>query len=733
MHDLDPTFVAAEPAVEAHSVIRPVDRPITRPWPARLSPPADAAVGPGTGDNPAYVEWLVGESMLNDAMHTARQLSGHGSMWQNAYARPDPRAAVRAASVWFTAYPTSLINAPGVSFIATLGDPDLWRAFATIGIHAVHTGPVKIAGGLTGWRSTPTIDGHFDRISTRIDPALGTADEYRALCAVAASNRGTIIDDVVPGHTGKGADFRLAEMGHEDYPGIFHMVVIEPHDWALLPDVEEGRDAVNLDAAMERALTDAGYIVGPLQRVLFASPGVKETNWSATAPVLGTDGVMRRWVYLHYFKEGQPSINWLDPSFAGVRLVVGDALQSLTDLGSGGLRLDANGFLGVEKRADGATAWSEGHPLSEAANHLIASIVRKVGGFTFQELNLSIDAIKVTADSGPDLSYDFVTRPAYHHALLMGDTEFLRLTLREGIRLGIDTAALVHALQNHDELTYELVHFTDTHATEDYAYRGGTISGAELADSVRAELLAALTGPGRPYNLPFTTNGIACTTASVAAAAIGVSELDAMTPEDIEQIRCAHLLLAAYNALQPGVFALSGWDLTGTLPIRATSVAHLTADADTRWINRGAHDLMGVDPTARTSQSGIPRGRSLYGTVPEQLADPTSFLCRLSEILALRAHHRIAEARLLEVPAVDEHGVLALVLRLPDGAVVTTVLNFLGTPVEATIRSASFVRGSDVVDLGSGARVGTIDSEQGVHLTLAAFAAQVILPLPPTP
>ena len=145
--------------------------------------------------------------------------------------------------------------------------------------------------------------------------------------------------------------------------------------------------------------------------------------------VKGVDGVDRRWVYLHYFKEGQPSINWLDPSFSGMRLVIGDALHALADLGAGGLRLDANGFLGAEKSAEEEPAWSEGHPLSEAANHLIASMVRKMGGFCFQELNLSMDDIKSMGASGADLSYDFVNRPAYHHALVTGDTEFLRLTL----------------------------------------------------------------------------------------------------------------------------------------------------------------------------------------------------------------------------------------------------------------------------------------------------------------
>ncbi len=101
---------------------------------------------------------------------------------------------------------------------------------------------------------------------------------------------------------------------------------------------------MNLDVVAEQALADQGYIIGRLQRVIFYAPGVKETNWSATAPVLGVDGRTRRWVYLHYIKQGQPSINWLDPTFAGMRMVIGDALHSLGDLGASALRLDANGF-----------------------------------------------------------------------------------------------------------------------------------------------------------------------------------------------------------------------------------------------------------------------------------------------------------------------------------------------------------------------------------------------------
>ena len=36
-----------------------------------------------------------------------------------------------------------------------------------------------------------------------------------------------------------------------------------------------------------------------------------------------------------------------------------------------------------------------------------------------------------------------------------------------------------------------------------------------------------------------------------------------MAEGDVERVKDAHLLLAMFNALQPGVFALSGWDLWG--------------------------------------------------------------------------------------------------------------------------------------------------------------------------
>ncbi len=689
---------------------------------ANLKPPFDA-----DGRNRAYVDWLVDQSMLGDATMMARQLAGQASMWAHPYAHPNPRSAVDRASVWFTAYPLSLITRPNQSFLAALGAEDLWAAFERIGIKAVHTGPVKLAGGITGWKPTPSIDGHFDRMSMGIDPMFGTEDEFRAMCDSASAHGGTIIDDIVPAHTGKGPDFRLAEMNYRDYPGIYHMIDIPEEDWHLLPDVPDGADSVNLDLAHERALQDAGFIIGHMQRVIFYEPGIKETNWSATKAVWDTKGKQRRWVYLHYFKDGQPSINWLDPTFAGMRLVIGDALHSLLDLGSGALRLDANGFLGVEKSADEAAAWSEGHPLSEAANQIIGSMVRKVGGFTFQELNLTIDDIKATSEVGSDLSYDFITRPGYQHALATGDTEFLRLVLRQGMEIGVDQASLVHAMQNHDELTYELVHFATTHKEDMYELAGEKLNGFDLAENIRETLRQKITGEAGPYNMIFTQNGIACTTASVITASLGLTDLTALTEVDVEKIKDAHLLMAMYNALQPGVFALSGWDLTGTLPLPTSQVQSLISGGDTRWIERGGHDLMGWNPEATASSSGMPKALSLYGSLPSQLDDPNSFASRLADILRVREDHGIATGQLIDVPDVPQLGMLVMVNRLAIGAIQITVLNFSNEVISGQVISSELPPGGVVVNLATSEALATVDLLGSFSIELSAFAGVALI------
>ncbi|WP_462380807.1 maltose alpha-D-glucosyltransferase [Pseudomonas sp. Marseille-QA0892] len=673
--------------------------------------------------DPDYVQWLVEQSMLETANQRSRLYAGQGRLWQHPYAQARPRAVTAVASVWFTAYPPSVIVPEGQSVLEALGNDDVWSALSELGVQGIHTGPMKHSGGLSGRRYTPTIDGNFDRIGLTIDDRFGSEEAFIRLSRVAAAHNAVVIDDTIPSHTGKGADFRLAEMAYEEYPGLYHMVEIQEADWELLPDVPEGRDAVNLLPDVVDALRDKHYIVGQLQRVIFFEPGVKETDWSATPPITGVDGKTRRWVYLHYFKEGQPSLNWLDPTFAAQRMVIGDALHSIDVLGARGLRLDANGFLGVEKRPHGGHAWSESHPLSVTGNQLLGGMVRKAGGFSFQELNLTLDDIASMSHGGADLTYDFVTRPAYQHALVTGDVEFLRLMLHEMHNFGIDPVSLIHAMQNHDELTLELVHFWTLHANDTYHYKGQSLPGNILREHVRTEMYERLTGEHAPYNLKFVTNGVACTTTSIITATLGIRDLDAITDEDLKKIRQMHLLLVMYNAMQPGVFAISGWDLVGALPLAAEQVEELMRDGDTRWINRGGYDLGDLDPDAVLSAEGIPKARSLYGSLVEQLREPGSFACQVKRILAVRRSYGVASAKQIMVPMTEHPSLLVMVHELPAGrGIQVTALNFGPEPLSEVLHFPDIEPGP-VVDIITERLEGDLSPEGDFRIELEGYEA----------
>ena len=694
--------------------------------PAPASRPATPASAQDQASDPD-IQWLVEHSMLHQGDLAARRVSGTGAQWQHPYALPEPRAASALASVWFTAYPPSQITGPGESVLESLGDADLWRIFRDIGIGGMHTGPMKRAGGLRGREYTPTVDGNFDRISSEIDPAFGTQAQFTAMVRRAADNHAVVIGDIIPGHSGKGADFRLAERRYGDYPGLYHMVEIGPEDWGLLPAVPAGRDSVNLKPATVDALRARGYIVGQLPRTIFYEPGVKETDWSATDAVVGADGQRRRWVYLHYFKEGQPTFNWLDPTFAAPRLVAGDAINALAILGERMLRLDANGFLGIEAGPDNGRAWSEGHPLSVTANQLIAGLVRKLGGFTFQELNLTLEDVKAMSEGGADLSYDFISRPAYQHALVTGDASFLRLMLGLQRTYQIDPGSLIHALQNHDELTLELVHFWTKHKDTTFTFRGKAVKGSALRDTIRAEMHGRLMGAAAPYNLK-AANGISCTSVTVAAAALGIRDLGKLTEVQRHDIRRAHLLLALFNAMQPGVFALSGWDLVGALTLPDDAVGSLIAEGDTRWINRGAYDLLGKHPSVTTSGSGLPRARALYGSLPEQLQHGDSFASQLRAMLRVRAQYRINESEQVAVPAVRAPGLVVMVHRLPRGAgIQVTAVNFARAPVREAVAIEPAPAGGAVTDLLASRVHGKLGAGKRLPIALGPHEGQVLL------
>ena len=209
--------------------------------------------------------------------------------------------------------------------------------------------PVEAGRGVFGWEATPaltvTSTGSAPRSTRCSAPTWSSAACARWQRRTAGSS-----STIVPGHTGKGPDFRLAEMGVGDYPGIYHMVEIPPRTGS--------RPRCRRQGFGQPRQRGRGAAAGRLHRRPAATGDLPGPGDQGHQLERHRAGHRPRWgpaaLGLHYFKDGQPSINWLDPTFAGMRLVIGDALHALGDLGAAALRLDANGFLGVEKSAERA-------------------------------------------------------------------------------------------------------------------------------------------------------------------------------------------------------------------------------------------------------------------------------------------------------------------------------------------------------------------------------------------
>jgi maltose alpha-D-glucosyltransferase/alpha-amylase len=136
---------------------------------------------------------------------------------------------------------------------------------------------------------------------------------------------------------------------------------------------------------------------------------------------------------------------------------------------------------------------------------------------------------------------------------------------------------------------------------------------------------------------------------------------------------------------------------------------------------------MGVNPTATVSAAGMPKARSLYGTLPEQLADPTSFARELSRILTVRKYYGIASGTLLDVPEVSHRGLLVMVNLTAQDQQQITVLNFSADQVDGTVYSALLPPGSLVTDAFDGTEVGVVDDVHSFALNLAGYQGRALL------
>ena len=341
--------------------------------------------------------------MLHQAELTARRYSGHGALWQHPYANPQPRAASALASVWFTAYPASHHHRGRVTRCCTAwATPSSGASSGEIGItadaHGAHEARRRHSRARVHADRRRQLRSHQHRDRSRLrhrgriqgdGPARGrsTAPSSSATSFPATAARGPT--SVSP--SAATATTRASTTWWRS----------SRKTGRCCRRCRPGKDSVNLKPDGRRPAQGARLHrrAAPAHHLL--REGRQGDRLVRHRRRRRRDGKTAAGSTCTTSRRGSPPSTGSIPPSPRSGSSPGDAMHSLGTLGethAAPRRQRLPRHRGRARRT--ARAWSEGHPLSVTSNQLIAGLVRKLGGFTFQELNLTLEDIKAMSQGG---------------------------------------------------------------------------------------------------------------------------------------------------------------------------------------------------------------------------------------------------------------------------------------------------------------------------------------------
>ncbi|UZP68018.1 hypothetical protein N1030_03310 [Desulfovibrio mangrovi] len=604
--------------------------------------------------DPGYVQWLEKQAMLRSSQDLSRIVSNTNIQWLSPYVAPRPETLIKEAPVWLSLHPASVLTADNESLFKALLHPEFWRQTQKLGIRGLLLSPLRESGGIWGYDISGTQFLGADTVQYEFSKYAGTQDEYRRLTRAANMAGAVMGDTLLPAATGMGADFFLSARAKPEYLGIYSMIELPAESWPLLPEVPEQWQAEPISAEGLKALREQRILPPVRLRETLDIPFIPY-GWAATGKVRGLDGTSRRYAYLYYGSPDRPVLNWTDPTAAARRIVSGSIIQQVGTLGVAFSGVSVAPYVGIEPatpagRGDIAIATES----ARKAAATIAQEVRRYGGWSFLQDSLPLPMQGLLMQEGPDVAIDHAGSVSAQAALLTGDATILRKTLELTQSLGIDRKRLVHAIQPAEGVDLSLCHLYGTADT----------SIPPMREQYEKTMVKTITAAGGDILIK---NGVLHSTpAGVVGMAAGIRDMQHMTAEQTDVMNKGMTALAAYHAMQPGIFMISGKEMAGTLPLRQGLVPARNEDEALRQNMMGAYDLLNSSRQTLITPLGMPKAQTVFGSIPEQSLTPYSFVWNLNRILQVREHYGIQTATPLAVLPTANTCSLVQLFRLPQ-------------------------------------------------------------------
>ena len=600
---------------------------------------------------PAYIQWLEEQACLRRSAEITSVVSGSALNW-----RYGSRTSLlpEQARTWFRASPALTAWAGQVSFLSALGRKNTAEELASLGIRGLYLSGMTDTGD--EWQGNSPARGlGEDAAGISFGRTAGGKEEYDALLASLAGAKLLIGGAMLPAHTGMGPDFFLALRSVRDYPGLYAMLEVPGELQHVLPELEPQMQAA-LSSRETEALAAQGLMAPAL--VQDAQGFTEEARgWAATGPVVGVDGVKRRWIYRWYARPERPVLYWDDPSGAARRIMEAALIEQAGLRHQALVGIQAAAWMGLDAPSPGdSSAAKDDLEPGLSALSTLARNAHRYGAALLMEDSLPMERLTALQRTGVDFCFDSVLFPALEQSLLLQNADPVRQSLRRSLSLGVD----------HKALWREAADGLPRRAGEELL---------PLMPEGWASILTPQNGRGEAPRI----NALA-----LAAASLRLPPGKAPDEALASVVEDAHMLQIAARAFLPGLLMISGSDLSGALPLGED------------WPATPPLWQMDAMPASRR---GLPSGLALYRRPGSDAKN------RLSTMIAAREDCGISMGSLTLVPDCTEKSVLITVSSLPSGASLVFFGNFSEKGTTVAPEFSLWNSASSRVDLVTGQSV----------------------------
>lgn len=389
---------------------------------------------------PAYLHWLQKESMLGEAPSLIAQVSQTQRVWLQS---SEPRRAnvlLEAAPSWLElAQIPSSPKTPYFRELTILVAEAHKMGFSGLYLGAAGENPDVWAAKNSKFRSSAPISFNFNA-------SFGTDEDFEKLASAAETNGLEIGSDLLSGATGLGPDFFLQARNAPGHGGLYAMLPAPDAAENLLPPAKDEWDCAALSQQAIEQLAQAGALPEGLARdkLLWASKG----GWGVTGPVMGVDGVIRRWLYRFSENPAQPVLGWQDPSGNSAKVLHAAAIRHTGILGQALAGLHFEPLMALEPAGPDVPALSPG---MSALNEL-ARQIHRYGGWTLQADALPLRAMLEVLQGPCDFCRDDLTPLLVAWGLLMADGRPVAQLYRDWIAQDVDISRLARGYNSHEGL-----------------------------------------------------------------------------------------------------------------------------------------------------------------------------------------------------------------------------------------------------------------------------------------